>query len=519
MSDDAPADPAPIHPGSADPGPSDPAGARTLRDRADAGVAWSALHTWGTRGLQLGLILVLARLLTPRDFGLFAMAQVVISLLHPIAVQGIPEALVQSDRDDDLVWATGLRAVMAGSAVAAVLLLLAAPLVAAMFGAADLTAVLRWLAPGAVLYGLHAVAYARIRSRLEFDVHARAGLAGGAAELAVGIPVALAGLGVWALVAGFYANLILETGLLLRSTGALPWRGSGRDAAQAPGTGFSGREYRRLLRFGRFIVAGSVTTFLNRRSDDFFVGLLLGPQVLGYYNIAYRLLELMTTVFLRAVERVAFPVFAKLQSQPRLVADGIRTSFRFTSLVAFPAFAGLMVVAPDAVLVALGGQWDAAVAPLRILALGGLALCATNVLPGAIRAAGYPQWNVTIAAVKGVLLAGAFWVAAGIGLEAVAWVFTAGVYLVFPAFLAAARRLFPVPVGGYLAEAAAPLAATLIMVAALWALGPVVDGWAPVWRLAANVAAGVTVYLAAAWLLARPQLQALAERARAVVSG
>lgn len=503
MNDDA----APADPGPTDPGPTDPTAAPTLRDRADAGVAWSALHIWGTRGLQLGLILVLARLLTPRDFGLFAMAQVVISLLHPVAVQGLPEALVQSDRDEDVTWATGLRAVMAGSALAAVVLLLAAPLLAALFNAADLTAVLRWLAPGAVLYGLHAMAYARIRSRLDFDAHARAGLAAGAAELAVGIPVAIAGLGVWALVAGFYANLILETGLLLRSTGALPWRG------------FVRREYRRLLRFGRFIVAGSVTTFLNRRSDDFFVGLLLGPQVLGYYNIAYRLLELMTTVFLRAVERVAFPVFAKLQSEPRLVADGIRTSFRFTSLVAFPGFAGLMVVAPDAVLVALGGQWGAAVAPLRILALGGLALCATNVLPGAIRAAGYPQWNVTIAAVKGVLLAAAFYLAAGIGLEAVAWVFTVGVYLVFPAFLAAARRLFPVPVGGYLAEAAAPLAATLIMVAALWALGPVVDGWAPVWRLAANVAAGVAVYLAGAWVLARRQLSALAARARGVVTG
>ena len=483
-----------------------PEGGSTLRARADAGVAWSALHTWGTRGLQLGLILVLARLLTPRDFGLFAMAQVVLSLLHPVAVQGIPEALVQSDRDDDRTWAAGFRAVMVGSALAAAALVVAAPALGGLFSAPDLIGILRWLAPAALLYGLHSMAYARIRSQLEFGAHARAGLAGGAAELVVGVAVAAAGFGVWALVAGFYTTLAVETALLLRATGGLPWRGY--DAA----------EYRRLLRFGRYMVAASFTTFLNRRSDDFFVGLLLGPKVLGFYSVAYRLLELMTTVFLRAVERVAFPVFSKLRSTPQLVADGIRTSFRFTSLVAFPAFAGLMVVAPDAVVVALGGQWAAAVAPLRILALGGVALCATNVLPGAIRAAGYPQWNVTIAAVKGVLLAAAFYAAAGFGLEAVAWVFTVGVYAVFPAFFAAARRLFPLSLGRYLAEGAGPLAASAVMVFGLWFLTPALTGWDPAARLAVQIAGGAALYLVAALIVARPQMIALWDRLRGLAA-
>ena len=492
---DGPAGGGPAGPAAPDRGP-------TLRDRADAGVAWSALHVWGTRGLQLGLILVLARLLTPRDFGLFAMAQVVLSLLHPVAVQGIPEALVQSDRTDDRTWATGFRAVMAGSGVAAAALLLAAPALAGLFSAPDLAGILRWLAPGALLYGLHSMAYARIRSELEFGVHARAGLGGGAAELIVGVAVAAAGYGVWALVAGFYTTLVVETALLLRATGALPWRGYDRG------------EYRRLLRFGRHMVAASFTTFLNRRSDDFFVGLLLGPVVLGYYNVAYRLLELMTTVFLRAVERVAFPVFSKLQSAPRLVADGIRTSFRFTSLVAFPAFAGLIVVAPDAVVVALGGQWASAVEPVRILAAGGFALCATNVLPGAIRAAGYPQWTVVIAAVKGVLLAGAFALAAGYGLEAVASVFTVGVYLVFPAYFIAARRLFPLTARAYLGEAAGPLGATLAMVAGLAAVAPLLDPVAPPARLAVSVVLGCALYLGAALLVAREPIRQLVGRLR-----
>ena len=490
-------------PGGRQGGPPDPA----LRDRADTGVAWSALHIWGTRGLQLGLILVLVRLLSPRDFGLFAMAQVVLSLAHPAAGQGIPEALVQSDRDDPTVWATGLRAVLVGSLAVAGVLLVAAPWMADLFGSPDLVAVLRWLAPGVVLYGLHSMAYARIRSELAFGSHARAGLAGGVAELAVGIPVAMAGFGVWALVAGFYANLLVETGALLRYTGRLPWRA------------FGAAEYRRLLRFGRYIVFGSFTTFLNRRSDDFFVGIVLGAEILGYYTVAYRLLEFMTTVFLRAVERVAFPVFAKLQSTPALVADGIRTSFRFTSLVAFPAFAGLVFVAPDAVTVVLGDSWAPATGPLRILAAAGIGLCAVNVLPSAIRAAGYPQWNVAIDAVRGGLLAIAFYAAAGLGLEAVAWVFTAGVYIVFPAYFGAARRLFPLPLGGYLREAVAPLVATGAMVGVLALVSPAIQGWSPAWRLSVNVAGGMTLYLAVAFLVAREPLVSLQARARGVIAG
>lgn len=478
----------------------------SLRDRATAGVAWSALHTWGTHALQLGVMLVLARLLEPRDFGLFAMAQVALVLIHAFVDQGIPEALVQSNRTDRAYWSTGFLAVLASSAAGAALLFLLGGAIAGLFRTPALEPVLRWLAPGVVLYGVHAVYYARIRAGLVFAAHAVAGVAGAVAAFAVGVAAAVGGAGVWALVASAYAALIVEAALLIRATGRIPI------------LGFDRAIYTELLRFGRFIVAGALTTVLTRRSDDYFVGLFLGPELLGFYAAAYRLLELVTTVFLRAVERVAFPLLSKLRDSPQLMAEAIHTSFRFTSLVAFPAFAGLAVVAADLVVVALGARWAAAAVPLQILAVGGLALCAVNVFPSAIRAAGFPQWNVAISGGLGILLAGAFAITARWGLAAVAWAFTLGVYAIFPAFFLAVRRVAPLSLRSYLAEGAPPLAASLAMVIVLLAVGPLLGPLSPLARLVAAVTLGAACYAGAALLLAPRHVRDARTRVRQIRS-
>lgn len=487
--------------------PTAPGATPTLRDRANVGVAWSALHIWATGGIQLGLILVLARLLSPRDFGLFAMAQVVLVLVHALARQGVPEALVQTNRDAPKVWSTGLVGVLAGSVVAAAVLGVAAPLFGSLFDAPLVTDLLRWLAPGVIIYGLHAVLHAWVRTQLDFATVARAGVAGGVAEFVVAVPLAAAGYGVWVLVVGFYATAVMETLVLFRASRGVPL------------VGFDAGEYRRLARFGRYVVGTSFATFLNRRTDDFFVGLFLGPEILGYYTVAYRLLEFVTTVFLRAVRQVTFPVFSKLQRAPHLVADAIRTSFRFTSLVAFPAFAGLAVIAHDAVTVVLGAQWLPAVDTLRILAWSGLALCATNVLPGALRAAGHPQWETVISGVKGILLAAAFAVAAGFGLEAVAWVFTVGVYMAFPVYYLAARQLFPVPIGAYLAEAAGPAVATGAMVAGVLIAQSLWATLQPIGRLGMAVTFGVAIYLLVTAVVAGKTLRELYHRLHGLRGG
>lgn len=480
----------------------------SLRDSAARGVVWSTVHVWGTHAIQLGIMLVLARLLEPRDFGLFAMAQVVLALIQALTTQGIPDALVQADESDNrTLWSTGLLAVTGAAITAACLLWLSAPLVARMFGEPALRSLVVWMAPSVVFHGVYSMTFARARDRLLFGAHARAGVAGAAAAFVAGVPVAFAGHGVWALVAAAYAGQIVETGLLIRAAGWVPI------------AGFDGAGYRRLFRFGRHIVGGALTTFLNRRADDYFIGLFLGASALGIYAIAYRVLELLTTVFLRAIDRVAFPVFAKLKESPQLLADGVRTSFRFTSLLAFPTFAGALIVAPDLLTVVLGDAWIDAAGPLRILALGGIGLCIVNVLPSAVRAMGYPQWNVAISAIQGVVMAAAYAVAARSGIEAVAWVFTAGTLLVFPLFFAATTKLIPLRLGSYLSEGGGPLAATLVMGTGVWGVVSTFQSLSPTVRLAAGVVAGIVVYVAAVMVLARPHARELLQRIRSLREG
>ncbi|MEJ2504105.1 MAG: oligosaccharide flippase family protein, partial [Gemmatimonadota bacterium] len=349
--------------------------------------------------------------------------------------------------------------------------------------------------------------YARLRDRLMFASAARAGIAGAAAAFLAGVPAALAGLGVWALVISAYATQVVETLLLVRAAGVPPL------------AGFDQATYRRLARFGRYIVAGSLTTFLDRRTDDYFVGLFLGPAVLGLYSVAYRVLELVTTVSLRAVERVAFPVLAKLQDAPELVADAVRTSFRFVSFAAFPAFAGLAVVAPELVQVALGDDWNGAAQPLRILALGGFGLATTTVLPSVLRALGRPGLAVAIAAVKGVTIAAAFAVTARWSVEAVAWTFVVGAFLTAPVFLVSVCRLVPLSVRDYVAAGAGALGASLVMVGVLLGAAPVLEPLGPLLRLCASVLIGGLAYVGAASVLAPGRLSELRQRLRSLRAG
>lgn len=464
------------------------------------GVVWSALHTWGTRALQLGVMLVLARLLEPRDFGLFAMAQVVLLLTQPIAEQGIPEALVQRDRSDPDAWSTGFLAILASCLGAALLILLTAGPLALVFRSPALEPILRWLSPILVVQGIHSFLYAHLRAGLDFASQAGAGIAGAVVAGIAGVAAAVSGLGVWSLVITAYSGVLVETLLLFRVTGRVAV------------TGFDTVIYRELLGFGRFIVAGGITTFLHRRTDDYFVGLFLGAEILGIYSIAYRVLEVTTTVSLRAVERVAFPVFAKLQARPELMSDAIRTSFRFTSLVTFPMFVGLVLVAHDLVLVALGPRWLPAVTPIRILSVSGIALCATNVLPSVLRAVGLPQRALAIGAVTGVILTGAFAMAAQWSLDAVAWVFTIGVYAVFPFFYVAVRRTVPISIGAYLSEAVRPLLATTVMAVVVLLAGSFLHPLAPPARLGLEVAIGSASYALVLLIFARGLLGELQQR-------
>lgn len=463
-----------------------------LRNVAARGIAWTSAEVWAVSLLQMATVIVAGRILAPAAFGLFAMAQVVVVLGSTVVDHGLSEALVQRDDPSPDEWGTAFwTATAMGLAVGAMVLSLSGVL-SDVLGADEVKPLLWALAAGFPLVAWSRVYGGRLRSGLYFREMAIATTVGALVSAATTMVLAIGGVGVWSLVGGHLGGLSVQ---LAMQVVVAKW---------LPKLVWSAHHYRRLFRFGRHIVVGEWTTFLSRKSDDFFVGRLLGVDALGYYSIAYRLNESATTVILRSLERVAFPVYARLKNSAQ-IGMALYTTHRLASVLAAPAFAGLIVVADELVLTVLGATWAGAILPLRILAGSGFVVAAAVGLPPALKAIGRPDRVVQIALGRAVLGVGIFYLCAKVSVAVVAWGHIVTRLIALPAFLAAARALLHLRTRQYLAQAVVPTLCAAGMAALLLLADSYLVGIAGATQIVVLLLLGCVIYPLLLWIV-RPAL-------------
>lgn len=463
----------------------------TLRQQAARGVFWSAAGTWGYHLATFLVFLILSRLLTPRAFGLIALAMVFVAFLKIVAEQGLADAIVQrSDIDrehlDTAFWATLLVGL-----VLAVLAALVAQLVAALLGEPSLGPVLAWLTLSLLLSGLSSVQRAILTRNLEFGKLTLRLLLSVLVGGIVGVVAAALGAGVWALVA---QTLTTEAVGAVVLWGVSDWR---------PRFRFSFSRFRQLAAFGINVVVFRILLFVYRHADDLLIGFFLGPVALGFYAIAYRLLQIMTSVTTFIIDAVAFPVLAKIQ----LARDRVRSAYyegaQFIALIAFPAFLGVALVAPELTVALFGEKWAASAPAMRLLSLGGMLQSILFLNGTTMKALGKPLWRVAITGMAAAVNVVAFLVVVRWGIVAVAGAFAVVTLLMSPVSFWAVDKLIAIDARTYLRRIRTPFVASLIMAATvlgLKALGNDLDLGV---RFAALVLGGVASYVAAVWLIER----------------
>lgn len=310
--------------------------------------------------LQLLGLVVLARLLRPADFGLFAMAGVVTAFVALFRDAGLTQAVVQRERLDHAQASVILWVNVAVTAALALLVIVVSPFVAALYGEPRLVFVV--VALGAALFvgGLGAQHQALMARRMQFRTLATLEVVSHALGLGVAIVLALLGAGVWALV----ALPCTQAGTLtVMSWYALPWRPDAPRRAAGVGG---------LLSFGADVTGFNVANFAARNADDLLIGIAHGAVSLGLYSRAYELLVLPLRQLNAPLARVALPTLSRLIDDPARYRSGyIRMVGLSTTLIA-PPMAVASVMAGDVLLVTLGAQWTAAAPMLTWLALAGV---------------------------------------------------------------------------------------------------------------------------------------------------
>jgi PST family polysaccharide transporter len=174
----------------------------------------------------------------------------------------------------------------------------------------------------------------------------------------VGVGLAFAGTGVWALVAANLAQGVINTGLLLIHRPPPFSLGVDRPAL------------RELVTYGGGFTAARVANFLALQGDSLVVGRWLGPAALGLYGRAHQLVAMPAGLFGDVLDKVLFPAMARVQDDPVRLAAAYRRGISLIALVMLPASAVLFILAPEVVLVVLGPKWSAVTMPLRVFAVG-----------------------------------------------------------------------------------------------------------------------------------------------------
>jgi PST family polysaccharide transporter len=461
----------------------------SLRARVAVGLGWTGGAHWFGVVTATVTTAVVARYLVPEDFAVVAAAGALAGVLGALQESGIAAAVVQHAGDGARAATTGLLLNLAGATAGFAVCLALTPWLAAFFQIQEPAALAVAFSPLWLRAWMN-VPLARLQKALDFRRCALVEAAQVLTYPALTIPLAVTGAGTWALVVGQAAAA--AAGALaawLLST----WRPRLRD--------FDWETGRALLRYGRPLVWSNLLGMANDRVDNWVVGRVLGPAALGLYVMAFRLATLPRTGFTFVVSRVLFPTMTALQGDERRMREAFLRALHWVAACAIPASVGLALLAPDIVAVALGPGWAGVVTPLRVLTGFALVASLAATTGDVFKATGRSVLIFRIGLVHSVVLwtglallapRGIAWT--GLAVSIAATVSGAAAF----ACALAALRIRP---GALARVLATPVAATLVMVAALAALGRIPVGPGAV-RLVASVLVGVAAYAGAHALLA-----------------
>lgn len=380
-----------------------------LTRRSVQGVLWLALSGGGQAALQVALLVVLARLITPQEFGIVAAALVVVALTTVFAEAGIGPALVQREdvtRDHVRVGFTFQFVVSVGLWA---LLVIGAETVAGIFRMDVLRAVVPAITSVLVIRSLSLGDFL-LQRELAFRRLATVEFVSWVLGYAtVVVVLAVRGYGLWAIVAGNVSQAVLRTVLL--------WWAAPHPVRPL----WDGRLLRELLTFGGGYTLAWWANFAARQGDNVVVGRWLGADMLGLYTRAYSLMRHPATLLGTIVSRVLFPAMAAVQhDRPRLR----RTYLRSVSLVAMlviPVSAVAAINSTELVLVLLGPRWLGLRDAFTVMVCGMLFRTSSKLSDAVTSATGHVYQRAARQAIYAVLIVSGAMIGRSAGIEGVAW--------------------------------------------------------------------------------------------------
>jgi O-antigen/teichoic acid export membrane protein len=458
--------------------------ASDLERRTVGGVAWSGGSRVLQQVVQFATTVVLARILTPEDFGLVALIIVFTGFATVLLDFGFAAALIQRLHIEDRHLYSAFWVNVATGVALALLLLFLAPAFASFYDEPRLVPLTMVIGANFVLTGLAAVQAALLQRAMNFRrisvIENTATLAAGALAIAA----AASGYGVWSLVILTLATTFLRCALLWLLS---DWRPRLRLDLDA---------LRDLWGFSVNLAGVLALNYWSRSADNLLIGKFLGPASLGIYGRAYTLMLLPITQVQAVIGRVMFPALSQIQGDPLRVRRIYLRAIAIIGLVSFPVVVALFVTAEPFVLTLFGPKWAEVVPILQILCIPALIQSIGTTAGWIYQSQGRTDWMLRWNLVTGPLTIGAFAIGIQWGVLGVATAYAVRTVLLTYFNYAIPGRLIEMKFSHVVRTVRGVLGASLAMGAVMWTVEALIPAsWAPGAHLALDAAVGASVYL------------------------
>ena len=350
--------------------------ASELKQKAVSGIVWTALQKYSTILIQFISGIILARLLTPYDYGCIGMLTIFMVLAQTFIDGGFGSALIQKKRPTEADYSSIFWWNMGMAVVMYAILFLCAPSIARFYKIPLLSDVLRVQGLILFIYAFNIIQQNQLRKKLNFKLISIVTIITSIIALSVTIWMAYSGFGVWSLVAQYMITAAIPAVVFWFT---VKWR---------PQFVFSTKSFKELFGFGFYMFMTQLISEFSRQIQGLLIGKVYNPVTLGYYSKANSTERLASTSISQIVDQVAYPLYAEVQDDSQLLSSAIKRLTTVVAFVSFPIMFILFLCTKPLFVILYSERWLPSVPFFQVLCLAGLAYCLQSVNTQPIAAIG-----------------------------------------------------------------------------------------------------------------------------------
>lgn len=468
----------------------------SLKKQTINGIIWSGIERFSVQGIQFLIMIIMARLLTPKDYGLVGMLTVFIAIAQTFIDSGFSQALIRKQNRTETDNSTVFYFNIGVGICIYILFYIIAPFISKFYDIPELTAIMRVISLGVIFNSLAVVQRALLTIRIDFKTQAKASLMAVILSGITGITMAYKGFGVWAIIAQQLTNLSLSTLLLWIFA---KWRPKGT---------FSIDSFRELFTFGSKLLISGILETLYRNIYLIIIGKLFTASKLGYYTRAQQFSDFPSLNLTGIFQRVTYPILCKIQNDKEKLAQAYRKFLRVSAFIIFPLMIGLSAVAEPFILLLLKEQWHFAIIILKIICFAAMWYPIHAINLNLLQVEGRSDLFLRLEVIKKIVGIMILCLTIPLGLIAMCYGQIASSLISLIVNTYYTGKLINV---GFIRQMK-DLTPTLILVLSMWCI--IIFGILPlcennVIKLTAGIMTGIIYYIGVAWIFKFPELKEL----------